>query len=72
MSEWLKNGGEGKVIDVHPLKDAVTVEIGGQRQQFQRTEIEPLEEWKALKDKAAKGCGKEKNGGGACECGARK
>lgn len=63
--------GEGKVVDVHPLKDAVTVLVGDKRHEVMRTEIEPLEEWEALKDKAAKGCGK-KNGGGACECGARK
>jgi hypothetical protein len=46
--------------------------VGGQRYEVQRADLEPLEEWEALKDKAAKGCGKEKNGGGACECGARK
>lgn len=63
--------GEGKVVDIHALKDSVTVDVGGQRHEVFRTDLEPLEEWEALKEKSAKGCGK-KNGGGACECGARK
>lgn len=63
--------GEGVVIDIHPLKDSITVLVGENRHEVQRPDIEPLEEWEALKDKASKGCGKNK-GGGACECGARK
>jgi cell fate regulator YaaT (PSP1 superfamily) len=63
--------GEGKVVDVHPLRDAVTVLVGEQRHLVERADLEPLEELDALKDKASKGCGK-KNNGGPCECGARK
>lgn len=62
--------GEGRVIDVHPLKDAVTVEVEGQRHEVARHDIEPLAEWEALKKKSAKGCGK--SDGGSCACGARK
>ena len=62
--------GEGIVIDVHPLKDTVTVEVGEHRHEVTRAELEPMGEWEALKKKASKGCGK--GNGGSCECGARK
>lgn len=61
--------GEGKVIDVHPLRDAVTVLVEDQRHLVEREEIIPLEEWEALKAKAEQGC--SKHGDGPCECGAR-
>ena len=61
--------GEGKVIDVHPLQDAVTVLIEGTRHLVPREEIIPMEEWEALKAKAEAGC--SKHGDGPCECGAR-
>lgn len=61
--------GEGKVIDVHPLQDAVTVVIEGNRHTVEREDIIPLEEWEALKAKAEAGCGKDDDG--PCECGTR-
>ncbi|MCD4686061.1 MAG: hypothetical protein K8S97_09010 [Anaerolineae bacterium] len=59
--------GEGKVIDVHPLQDAVTVYVEDKRHLVTREEIIPLEEWEALKAKAAAGCSKHEDG--ACDCG---
>ncbi len=61
--------GEGKVIDVHPLRDAVTVLVEDQRHLVEREEIIPMEEWEALKAKAEAGC--SKHGDGPCDCGAR-
>ena len=62
--------GEGIVLDVRPLKDAVVVRVDDRVHEVSRSEIEPLEEWEALKNKSAKGCGEDKSG--PCECGARK
>lgn len=61
--------GVGKVIDVHPLQDAVTVLIEDIRYMVQRDDIEPLEELRALEQKAAAGCSKNESGG--CDCGAK-
>lgn len=61
--------GEGKVIDVHPLRDAVTVLVDETRYVVQREDIIPLDEYEALKAKAEAGCSKHENGG--CDCGAR-
>ena len=61
--------GEGKVIDVHPLSDAVTVIVEDTRHLVQREDIIPLEEFEALKAKAEAGCSKHESGG--CDCGAR-
>lgn len=61
--------GEGKVIDVHPLSDAVTVLVEETRYVVQREDIVPLEEFEALKAKAEAGCSKHESGG--CTCGAR-
>jgi cell fate regulator YaaT (PSP1 superfamily) len=62
--------GEGKVIDVHPLRDAVTVLIEDTQYIVEREQIIPLEEWEALKGKAESGC--SKNEAGACDCGQHK
>ncbi len=62
--------GEGKIIDINPLGESVTVIIEGNRHEVSKEELEPLEELKNLKSKAAAGCTKEGQGG-ACECGAR-
>ena len=61
--------GEGKVIDAHPLRDAVTVLVEDTQYVVQREQIIPLEEWEALKAKAEAGCSKHDDG--PCECGAR-
>ncbi len=60
--------GEGKVIDIHPLRDAVTVfieEVG--RKMVQREELIPLEELKALAKAAKEPC--SKHGDEPCDCG---
>ncbi len=62
--------GEGKVIDIHPLSDSVTVLVDDTRYTVARDDIIPLEEWEALKAKAAAGCSKHENGG--CDCGAQR
>ncbi|HMM28901.1 MAG: regulatory iron-sulfur-containing complex subunit RicT [Chloroflexota bacterium] len=62
--------GEGKVIDVHPLSDAVTVLIEETRYLVQREDIVPLDEFEALKAKAEAGCSKHESGG--CDCGAQR
>ncbi len=60
--------GEAKVIDVHPLQDAVTVYFEGERHTFKREELIPLDEWEALQKKSQEPCGKHE--GGECDCGA--
>lgn len=59
--------GEGKVVDVIPLRDAVVVEIPevGYRE-FPRTDLVPLDELDALRQKAGTGC--ERHEGGGCTC----
>jgi cell fate regulator YaaT (PSP1 superfamily) len=49
--------GNGKVLDVNPLKGAVLVELeqGGQHE-FMHVELQPLEELEALKHKADSSC----------------
>lgn len=61
--------GEGKVRDVRALRDSVVVDIDGEWHEVFRHELEPLEELKALQDKAAAGCSKHESGG--CDCGAK-
>lgn len=62
--------GEGRVKDVRALRDSVLVVVNGEYHEVFRHDIEPLEELKALKDKAEAGCSKHEGGG--CECGAKK
>lgn len=59
--------GEVKVVDVHPLQDAVTVQTEDGRRLVQREDIIPLEELRALEKKAKEPC--TKHGDGACDCG---
>ena len=61
--------GEGKVIDVHPLQDAVTVYADEGYHLVKREELIPLEELEALVKKAQAPC--DKHGDGPCECGAK-
>lgn len=59
--------GEGKVIDVVPLKETVIVALmDGKRMEFPKDEIQPYEELKALKDKAKEPCEIHKDG--ECNC----
>jgi cell fate regulator YaaT (PSP1 superfamily) len=60
--------GEGKVIDVFPLRDSVAVYIEEQGvKTVEREQIIPLEELRALEKKAKEPC--TKHGDGECECG---
>ena len=58
--------GEGRVVDVSPLREMIMVEIPevGVRE-FKKDEIEPLDELEALKQKAQAGC---QPGGENCNC----
>jgi cell fate regulator YaaT (PSP1 superfamily) len=62
--------GEGKVVDVHPLQDAVTVLIEEAFYLVKREDLTPLDEYEALEAKARGGCSKHDNGG--CDCGAHR
>lgn len=60
--------GEGKVIDIFPLRDSVAVyieELGVKT--IEREQIIPLEELRALEKKAKEPC--TKHGDGECDCG---
>lgn len=61
--------GEGRVRDVRPLRDSVLVDVNGEYHEVFRHDIEPLEELRALKNKAESGCSKHEGGG--CDCGAK-
>lgn len=61
--------GEGVVRDVRPLSEEVVVSVNNEYHTFKLEELEPLEELKALQDKAAAGCSKHEGGG--CDCGAK-
>lgn len=61
--------GEGKVIDVHPLQDAVTVFVDESYHLVQREDLIPLDELEALSKKAKEPC--TQHGDGPCECGAK-
>jgi cell fate regulator YaaT (PSP1 superfamily) len=58
--------GEGKVVDVHPLQDAVTVLVEESFILVKREELVPLDEYEALENKAKGGC--SKHDGGGCDC----
>ncbi len=59
--------GEGKVLDVNPLKQTVFVEVGEARFEVGRDELVPLDELEALKQKAESPC--DRHQGGGCTCG---
>jgi len=58
--------GEGKVVDIHPLQDAVTVLIEESYVLIKREDLTPLDEFEALANKAKGGCTKHDSGG--CDC----
>jgi cell fate regulator YaaT (PSP1 superfamily) len=62
--------GEGKVIDVHPLLDAVTVYVEESYHIIKREELIPLDEYEALAKKSAQPCDKHNSEDG-CDCGAK-
>lgn len=60
--------GEGKVLDVVPLKQAVIVLLeDGRRAEFLKHEVQPYEELKALESKSQAPCDRHENG--ECDCG---
>jgi len=60
--------GEGRVVDVFPLKDTVVVEIeDGALHEFSRLELQPWDELEALRRKSEAPCDRHENGG--CDCG---
>jgi cell fate regulator YaaT (PSP1 superfamily) len=60
--------GNGKVVDVLPLKQAVIVELeSGVSHEFIHNEIQPWDELEALKQKSQAPCDKHDNG--ECDCG---
>lgn len=61
--------GEGKVLDVSPMKQAVTVRLmaDDRRVEFLKHELEPYDELKALEQKANGPCDRHENG--ECDCG---
>lgn len=61
--------GEGKVIDVHPLQDAVSVLTEEGIHFVKREDLVPLDELEALSKKANEPC--TQHGDGPCECGAK-
>ena len=60
--------GDGRVLDIYPLRDSVLVQVADKRYEVIRDELEPLAEKDALLKKAAAGCAK--HDGGGCDCGA--
>lgn len=60
--------GEGKVVDVYPLRQTVVVLLDkGVQQEFQHLDIQPWEELENLRKKAQAPCAK--HGDGPCDCG---
>lgn len=60
--------GEGKVVDVYPLKQSVLVELdSGTRIEVSHADIQPWDELEALRKKSQEPCGFHE--GGACTCG---
>ena len=61
--------GEGKVVDVMPIKQAVVVyfEEEGRRVEFLKHEVHPYDELKALQEKAQGNC--DRHPEGDCDCG---
>jgi cell fate regulator YaaT (PSP1 superfamily) len=59
--------GEGKVVEVLPLKQAVVVLLEGNKKvEYRKDEIQPYEELRALKEKAHKPCAQ--HGDTDCDC----
>lgn len=47
----LTPNGEGKVVEVYPLKNTVIVDVEGTRREFSREDLQPLDELQALRKK---------------------
>lgn len=60
--------GEGRVVDLNPLKKAVVVQLDdGMRHEIANEDLQPYEELKALEAKAKEPC--ERHPDGNCDCG---
>ena len=60
--------GEGKVVDIFPLKDTAVVEVDEAGvQEFARLDLQPWDELEALRRKSEAPC--DKHDGGNCDCG---
>ncbi len=59
--------GEGKVLDVNPLKQTLLVQLEDMRHEFHKDDLQPLEELQALQNKSGQTCSKHASGG--CNCG---
>jgi len=64
--------GEGKVVDIMPMSNKVTVQIDGEEGKhiwvtFDREELQPWDELEALRRKSAAPC--DRHEGGGCTCG---
>jgi len=60
--------GEGKVIDIYPLRNVVVVELdNGTRAEFPADDLQPWDEMEALRRKSQEPCDRHENG--ECSCG---
>ncbi|GAB4531665.1 MAG: hypothetical protein Fur0018_19770 [Anaerolineales bacterium] len=61
--------GEGKVIDIFPLRQSVIVQLfeSGERHEFLKHELQPWDELEALRRKSEAPCDRHENG--ECDCG---
>jgi cell fate regulator YaaT (PSP1 superfamily) len=60
-------GGEGKVVDVYPLKQTILVNMeSGGRNEYTKEEVQPWDELEALRQKSQAPC--DRHEGGGCNC----
>jgi len=60
--------GEGKVMDVYPLREAIIVYLDkGASHEFSQDDVQPWDELENLKKKSQEPC--EQHGSGVCDCG---
>lgn len=65
------NVGEGKIVDIYPLRQSVIVELdSGERKEFPSEDLQPWDELEALRRKSQQPCDRHENG--ECECGKAK
>ncbi len=57
--------GEGKVVSLLPLKECALIDLGERCVEVYREDIIPLEEWRALRERAAQECDESET----CTCG---
>ncbi len=62
--------GEGRVVEQHPLQDAVSVRVDEETYLIAREDLKPLDELEALQRAAGEPC--KKNDSGGCDCGAKR